>query len=109
MSIRTAYEASLRREGHVEDPAQLEIVARFEDLQDRLLARPARKRGLRALLRGTSDNWPAVKGLYIWGGVGRGKTFLMDLFFDALPIDASKRIHFHRMICLLYTSDAADE
>ncbi len=98
LSIRAAYDASLRREGHVEDPAQLEIIAHFEDLQTRLLAEPSRKRGLRALLKGAHGNWPAVRGLYIWGGVGRGKTFLMDLFFEHLPVEAKQRIHFHRMM-----------
>ncbi len=40
----------------------------------------------------------AVAGLYIWGGVGRGKTFLMDLFYETLALPAKKRIHFHRMM-----------
>jgi len=39
-----------------------------------------------------------VQGLYIWGGVGRGKTFLMDLFFETLAVEEKKRIHFHRMM-----------
>ncbi|MDJ0749938.1 MAG: cell division protein ZapE [Woeseiaceae bacterium] len=97
MNIREAYEESLRREGHVRDPAQLEIIARFEDLQDRLLAHRPGRRGLGALL-GRRKHKPAVRGLYLWGGVGRGKTFLMDLFYEALPIEAKKRIHFHRMM-----------
>jgi len=37
-------------------------------------------------------------GLYVWGGVGRGKTFLMDLFFETLAVDDKRRIHFHRMM-----------
>lgn len=39
-----------------------------------------------------------VKGLYFWGGVGRGKTYLMDLFFDALPFEQKLRTHFHRFM-----------
>ncbi|MFT5519930.1 MAG: cell division protein ZapE, partial [Enterobacterales bacterium] len=39
-----------------------------------------------------------IKGLYMWGGVGRGKTYLMDSFFDALPIKKKKRLHFHRFM-----------
>ena len=40
----------------------------------------------------------AVRGLYLWGGVGRGKTFLMDLFYGALPFDDKLRRHFHRFM-----------
>lgn len=40
----------------------------------------------------------AVKGLYLWGGVGRGKTYLVDTFFECLPIARKKRIHFHRFM-----------
>ena len=97
LNIREAYEESLQREGHVRDPAQLEIIARFEDLQARLLAHRPGRRSLGALF-GRRKRTPGVRGLYLWGGVGRGKTFLMDLFFEALPVDAKKRIHFHRMM-----------
>lgn len=97
MNIREAYEESLHREGHVEDPAQLDVIARFEDLQARLLARPPSANGLRAMFF-RRELREAVRGLYIWGGVGRGKTFLMDLFFESLPIEQKRRIHFHRMM-----------
>ena len=97
MKIRQAYMESLQREGHVEDPAQLDLVARFEDLQARLAAQPPRRGGLRTMF---VRSWPRepVRGLYIWGGVGRGKTFLMDLFFANLEIAQKRRVHFHRMM-----------
>ena len=99
MNIRDAYVESLRREGHVEDPAQLDVVALFEDLQSRLALSNPRPTGLRALFKGNRKETPAdARGLYLWGGVGRGKTFLMDLFFESLSIQAKKRIHFHRMM-----------
>ena len=97
MTIREAYLQSLRREGHVEDPAQLDVIARFEDLQQRLAAQPPRRGGLRTLYF-RSEPRETVRGLYIWGGVGRGKTFLMDLFFESLETDRKRRIHFHRMM-----------
>ena len=97
MNIREAYALSLQREGHVEDPAQLEVVARCEELQERILAQPPRKGGLRTMFFRSHPRTP-VRGLYLWGGVGRGKTFLMDLFFDSLAIRQKKRIHFHRMM-----------
>jgi len=43
-----------------------------------------------------------VRGLYMWGGVGRGKTYLMDLFFDSLPIEQKQRLHFHRFMHWLH-------
>ena len=95
--IREAYEQSLRREGHVEDPAQLEVIARLEALQQRIVAQPPRRGGLRTMFFRDTPSEP-VRGLYLWGGVGRGKTFLMDLFFDTLEFEKKRRIHFHRMM-----------
>ena len=46
----------------------------------------------------TRTRYEAVKGLYLWGGVGRGKTYLVDLFFKNLPLQNKKRIHFHRFM-----------
>ena len=83
MSIREAYEESLQHEGHEEDPAQLAVIARLEDLQSRIAAMPARTGGLRTMFL-RSEPRETVRGLYIWGGVGRGKTFLLDLFFESL-------------------------
>lgn len=98
MDIRQAYENSLARDGHVRDPAQLAVVDRLEALQQRIQQKESGKGFLKFLPGlsggGSRDN----KGLYIWGGVGRGKTFLMDLFYDSLTIKKKKRIHFHRMM-----------
>ena len=99
MNIRQAYKASLKREGHVEDAAQVMVVGRLEDLRQRLCASRSAMNQLRALFRfGGVEKQPGVCGLYLWGGVGRGKTLLMDLFFESLPFKAKKRIHFHRMM-----------
>jgi cell division protein ZapE len=77
------------------DPGQLTAVKAFDglwrELQDQ---RPAR--GLRGLLG--NRNTAPVKGLYLWGSVGRGKTWLMDLFHDSLPASRKHRIHFHRFM-----------
>ncbi len=99
MNIREAYNDSLRRQGHAEDAAQLEIIGKLEDLQNRLAARRPASGGLAGLFKKRLEKQKtSVRGLYLWGGVGRGKTFLMDLFFETLPIKAKKRIHFHRMM-----------
>ncbi len=61
------------------------------------LAVPVPTRGVLQRLFG-ADPEPAPKGLYLWGGVGRGKTFLIDLFFAGLPIREKRRTHFHRFM-----------
>jgi len=99
LKLREAYEKSLLRDGHERDDAQLAIVDELQRLQSELQAAQATRRGLlhRLLLHRSAASAP-VKGLYIWGGVGRGKTFLMDLFFATLDVPRKKRIHFHRMM-----------
>lgn len=113
-NLREAYEASLRREGHQRDSAQDAVVAELEGLQAALhLAATGRRRILDRLLKRSLPDTTLVPGLYIWGGVGRGKTFLLDLFFETLAVPAKKRIHFHRMMHdvharLARLSDVAD-
>lgn len=92
--IRDAY---ARQPGLRADADQLRIVERLEDLQQRLTARRPRWRRLRLALPFVPDPAP-VRGLYLWGDVGRGKTFLMDLFYDTLAVRAKHRVHFHRMM-----------
>jgi cell division protein ZapE len=96
MDIREAWEQSLRREGHVRDDEQAAMVDRLAALEHALEAREARVGGW--FLRLFRRSRPPVRGLYIWGEVGRGKTFLMDLFFEALDVGAKRRNHFHRVM-----------
>lgn len=97
MKLREAYEKSLRQGAHDHDPAQDAIMVEFEHLQRQLHAREKGKRGLISRLRfGASAT--LLRGIYLWGGVGRGKTFLMDLFFETLEVENKQRIHFHRML-----------
>jgi cell division protein ZapE len=99
LDIREAYEDSLDRDGHVRDPAQLDVIDRLEDLQHRMQHRDAPRPGLlTALFRKRRPDSMDARGLYLWGGVGRGKTFLMDLFYENLDVDKKRRIHFHRMM-----------
>ncbi len=99
LEIRQAYEDSLTREGHVRDPAQMEIIDHLEDLQSRIQNQESASNGLLGFFtKSAQQQRKGVRGLYLWGGVGRGKTFLMDLFFESLKIEKKKRIHFHRMM-----------
>ncbi|MBP1873409.1 cell division protein ZapE [Ensifer adhaerens] len=82
------------------DPAQFAIARRFDHLSAELLAsRPSRKtNALGWLFASRKKDHPPVKGLYIHGGVGRGKTMLMDMFFEAVPIQRKRRAHFHEFM-----------
>ena len=81
------------------DDAQLAVVARLEELRRRLTAAPSRLIQLPRWLAALSGRRPvAVPGLYLWGGVGRGKTWLMDLFCASLPARLARRRHFHRFM-----------
>jgi len=78
------------------DPEQRRVVALMEALRVGLeAAQQQRRRGLIAglLRRERTSNGPA--GMYIWGGVGRGKSMLMDLFFEAAQVSGKRRVHFH--------------
>jgi cell division protein ZapE len=96
LSIQQAYASGLGLHGHVDDQAQRRVVGALQNLQDQILRAATLTGRLRRLLPGSSQHRP--RGIYLWGGVGRGKTFLMDLFFDSLQIEKKKRIHFHRMM-----------
>ena len=99
MTIRSAYQESLGHEGHVRDPAQELVVDRLAKLQADLVKDMNPLRRVRRTLRlPAREDCPGVPGLYLWGDVGRGKTFLMDLFFETLPLERKTRIHFHRMM-----------
>ena len=98
MEIQKAYEDNISRSGHVRDPAQQTVVDQLADLQDRIVEHEAYRPNFLARLSRQKSAADGVKGLYLWGGVGRGKTFLMDLFFENLDIKKKRRIHFHRMM-----------
>jgi cell division protein ZapE len=94
--LARAYRESLRRHGYRADPAQEHAVARLGDLRRRLHQRNGPQGWLGRLI-GRSDGGAAVRGVYLWGGVGRGKTFLMDLFHACVEVPA-RREHFHRFM-----------
>ncbi|KQU52702.1 ATPase [Bosea sp. Leaf344] len=90
--------AALVEAGAIErDPAQVAVVKRLAALAERLATRRlARKSSaLGWLFGGKSRSVEPIKGLYIWGSVGRGKTMLMDLFYEAAPLPQRRRVHFH--------------
>lgn len=85
------YAQDLKREAFSHDPAQVHAVDALQRVHDDLIASPPKKRLGRL-------RWPRVGGLYLWGGVGRGKTYLMDVFHESLPFTRKRRTHFHRFM-----------
>jgi len=99
-SISDRYAALVAAGDVTRDPAQERAAARLSDLQQRLSTyRLARKSSSLGWLFGNHEKEEApIKGLYIFGEVGRGKTMLMDLFFAASPIKRKRRAHFHEFM-----------
>ncbi len=89
MDVYTLLRARVAKGDLRQDDAQDGAAKALDALTQRIKTEPVRKKGL---LRRTAL---APKGLYLWGGVGRGKSMLMDWFFDAAPVEAKKRVHFH--------------
>ena len=97
----TAQYAALVAAGEIEeDSAQEAVVAKLARLNERLaMHRLARKSSSLGWLFGQKvDRGQELKGLYIWGEVGRGKTMLMDMFFAACPVQRKRRAHFHQFM-----------
>ncbi|GAB2796059.1 cell division protein ZapE [Halomonas shantousis] len=107
------YRQDLQREDFQYDPAQEEAVKHLQRLYDDLLSSPkptpstAQGSGLKSKVAGLFgkkkapepfEEPPAVTGLYFWGGVGRGKTYLVDTFYESLPFSDKMRTHFHRFM-----------
>ena len=94
--VRQRYDALVAAGTIERDPAQLRLVAALDDLVQALSRRRrARKGSALGWLFGRKDEAAeAAKGLYVWGSVGRGKTMLMDLFYEAAP-GPKRRVHFH--------------
>ena len=87
-----AYEGLLRARGYKSDPAQRAAAQRLQGMYSELVAFKAARRGaIRKLL--SRPKMP--RSVYFWGGVGRGKSFLMDCFFDSVPYQRKRRVHFH--------------
>ena len=94
------YHQDLKKNGYIDDPAQKQAVNALQHLYDELLANPTAKITFiqRLLNLLTNCHTVPVKGLYIWGEVGRGKTWLMNLFYESLPFENKLRLHFHHFM-----------
>ncbi|NCH60379.1 cell division protein ZapE [Cronobacter dublinensis] len=117
LSPTSRYQQALNEGTHQPDDVQHEAVNRLNLIwqalsQKSAVPEPARgglltKVGRLFGKRDESPQTPPVRGLYMWGGVGRGKTWLMDLFFHSLPGERKLRLHFHRFMLRVHEELAA--
>ncbi|NMH65270.1 cell division protein ZapE [Shewanella salipaludis] len=98
------YQKDLTREGFSHDSAQENAVKALQRVYEDLIKANQPRSAWGKLLGafGAQSQSHQVQGLYLWGGVGRGKTYLMDTFFDALPGTRKLRAHFHRFMHQLH-------
>lgn len=94
------YEADIASGGFTEDAAQRRAVEALQRLyEDMLSFRQQQGGGLLTSVKSWFGKTPqAPRGIYFWGGVGRGKTYLVDTFYDTLPFEQKLRVHFHRFM-----------
>ena len=99
------YQADLLREDFHLDKAQENAVRHTQKLFDELLFYDDIKNNFFKKIRQkfAKDKSNIIKGLYFWGGVGRGKTYLLDSFFDSLPFKEKQRVHFYRFMQMVHT------
>ncbi|GAB3472737.1 cell division protein ZapE [Massilia terrae] len=95
MNVQEYYQHALKERGYTSDPAQQRAVDRLQQAYDEWVAYKAkRSTSFRRLI-----NRPEVpRGVYMWGGVGRGKSFLMDSFYSVVPVVRKTRLHFHEFM-----------
>lgn len=94
-NLHEVYARQARQRGFQLDEAQQGAVAHLQRLYNALLEREA---GNKRLLHKLFGRKRGIRGVYLWGGVGRGKSFLMDVFFSSVPLLHKKRVHFHRFM-----------
>ncbi len=92
LSVIEIYRRALDRRGFVPDIAQLRAVERLQQLCEEWTAYKARRS---TALRKLVVRPPLPRGVYLWGSVGRGKSFLLDIFYLCLPLERKRRVHFH--------------
>jgi cell division protein ZapE len=95
VGVRALYEATLQQRGYATDAAQQRAIDALERCENEWADYKARRSNAvtKLLVRP-----PIPRGVYMWGGVGRGKSFLMDCFFQSVPLTRKTRLHFHEFM-----------
>ena len=92
------YQQVLTEKNLHQDEGQKNTVLAFNDLFHQIMQRQKQQQSFIYRLKGFFIKPSKLQGLYLWGGVGRGKTWLMDLFYETLPVKKKYRLHYHRYI-----------
>ncbi len=100
MSLTEQYQKALQQPDMKHDAVQQQAVAKLQALSQALTQKPERslRQWLKKLSPFARHKPKPIPGLYLWGGVGRGKTWLMNMFFEELAIEHKSRIHFHHFM-----------
>ncbi len=99
MDVTASYDHAIARRGFTPDAAQRAAVARLQRLQDDFAEyKSHRPNALMRALDSSLLHTPLPRGVYLWGGVGRGKSFLMDSFYAAVDLRRKTRVHFHEFM-----------
>ena len=97
LTPKERYQSDLSAGVILPDEAQAQAVDALQDVFERLNLRLSEKKSFLTMLLGKGAPAP-ITGLYMWGGVGRGKTYLMDSFYEALDFTRKSRMHFNRFM-----------
>lgn len=104
MSLLKHYQHQVESGALHSDPAQEAAIAVLQGVLDELTSPkvPVPGKGFSFFGRAKKITVPTAKGAYLWGGVGRGKTWLMDCFFEAMPIVKKRRYHYHHFMLMMH-------
>lgn len=109
MPLMKHYQDAIEEGSIQRDPAQLEGIKVLQEVWNDLLKPrpkvPTARGGLMGLFSGRRNNNPVVepvRGAYLWGGVGRGKTWLMDMFYSRIPLAEKRRMHYHHFMFFVH-------
>ena len=93
------YEAALATGDFSQDDIQRQAMTYLDNVYQQLLRAETEPKGFFSFLKRPEP----IHGLYMWGGVGRGKTWMMDMFYDSLPFERKMRMHFHHFMKYVQT------
>lgn len=102
MTPSSLYQERIKAFTLQKDPVQLEVMKKFDALQMALQTSEDNNKPSFLARFFTPKKWQFIPGYYLWGGVGRGKTMLMDIFYESLDTPYKKRLHFHRFMQVVH-------